>query len=283
MLKQIKKSTVQELLPQRKTDSHKGDNGAVLIIGGSIEFFGAPILSGLGALHSGADLVRLYVPESNFDPTRANYPDFIVKKYPGDHLTSRYIDKIIEYAKRADAVLIGPGLHDRESTQEAVLEILKNLHVPTILDAQAIQVLKKVNKFPLKQPIIITPHRKEFQNLVDKELSFDEEDKVFTSLLRSVAMDLHINILLKGPVDFVCSASGELETNSTGNPGMTVGGTGDVLAGVVSSFIAQGATPFDAIRLAAYFTGKSGDLLYKNKSYYYSATEVALNIPLAIV
>lgn len=283
MLKQIKSSGIQKLMPKRSEQSHKGQNGRVLIVGGSLDFYGAPILAGLGALNSGADLVYLYVPECNFDVSRSLFPDFIVKKYSGEYLSARDAAQIIEFGKKkCDSVLIGPGLSDNEKSLDAVLEIVKNLHIPTVLDADAIPVLKKISKFPLSQPIVITPHKNEFRYLVDREIVVDKEDHKSVILLRSISMDLHINVLLKGAIDYVSSEEGYVETNSTGNPGMTVGGTGDVLAGVVATFLAQGLEGFDAARCAAYLNGVAGDLLKKEMGFSFSASDVAKKLPYVI-
>lgn len=283
MMQDIKKSVVRDLWPKRDENSHKGQNGRVVIIGGSIDYSGAPILAGLGSLYSGADLVYLYVPECNFECSRSMYPDFIVKKYPGEFLTPRYAADIIEFAKKkADSLLIGPGLGEREQTQEAILEIVNNLHIPMVLDAEAMMVLKKIDKFPLQQQIVITPHQNEFKHLVDRDIVVSENDPKSSVLLRSVAMDLHINVLLKGHVDYVSSEEGVVETNRTGNAGMTVGGSGDVLAGVVATLLAQGLDGFNAARCASYYVGVAGDMLKKNKGYHFSASDIAMMLPYAL-
>lgn len=282
MLKEVNKSLVKKLLPKRAEDSHKGQNGRVLIVGGSIDFYGAPILAGLGALHSGADLVYLYVPECNFECTRSMYPDFIVKKYAGDYLNEKASLEIAEFGKNCDSILIGPGLSDNEKILDAVWEIMKNLYIPTVLDADAINVLKKIKKFPLQQPIVITPHQNEFTNLVDREVKVSENDPKSVILLRSISMDLHINVLLKGHVDFISSEEGEVVVNKTGNAGMTVGGTGDVLAGMTATFLAHGMEGFDACQCAAYFNGKAGDLLKKRMGYGFTASDLAGALPLAM-
>ncbi|MBI2634412.1 NAD(P)H-hydrate dehydratase [Candidatus Peregrinibacteria bacterium] len=279
----IKKSIARDLLPRRRPDSHKGQNGRVLIVGGSIDYYGAPILSALGALHSGVDIVYLYVPECNFDVARSFYPDFIVRKYSGEYLVGRHVDEIIEFGKKCDSVLIGPGLGGREQTIDAVVEIISKLQIPTVLDTDAMMALKKIQKFPLQQPVIITPHKNEFRNLVEREIDVNENDPKSVVLLRSIAMDLHISILLKGPIDYVASEEGIVERNETGNAGMTVGGTGDVLAGVCASFLAQGLEVFDAVRCAAYFVGACGDYLYGKKGWYFSANDLALALPLALM
>lgn len=282
MLKEIKKSDVKKMLPKRAADSHKGQNGKVLIVGGSVDYYGAPILAGLGALRSGADLVYLYVPQCNFECTRSMYPDFIVKKYYGEYLNKDFVEDIVEFGKNCDSVLIGPGLSDKPEVIEAATEIVKNLHIPTVLDADAISVLKNIKKFPLDQPIVITPHQNEFNNLVDREVKVDESDPKSIILLRSISMDLHISVLLKGPVDYVSCEDGDVEINKTGNAGMTVGGTGDVLAGMTASFLAQGLDTYDAARCAAYLNGEAGDMLYKKMGYGFIASDLAHALPLAI-
>ena len=282
-LKHIKGSMAAKLLPSRRVDSHKGQNGRVLIVGGSLEYYGAPVLSGLAALHSGADLVYLYVPECNFDVCRSLYPDFFVRKYSGDFLTVEACDEIISLGReKCDCVLLGPGLGRREETLEAVKRIVNELHIPTVLDADAIAVLKKLDRFPLDQQLAITPHSNEFRNLVDRDVVVNEDDPKSIILLRSISMDLHINVLLKGAKDYVASQEGIVEINHTGNAGMTVGGSGDVLAGVVASFIAQGSDPYDACRAAAYYVGKAGDLLQKQKGFNFAASEIALTMPFVL-
>jgi len=267
--------TIKGVSPKRDPNSHKGENGRVLVVGGSIDYHGAPILAGMGALHGGADLVYLYVPECNFEVTRASSPNFIVRKYTGDFLNEKAVKEIIELGKQCDSIVIGPGLGEREETMKAVLEIVKNLHIPTVLDAAAMFALKKIGKFPLEQPIVITPHRGEFKEFVDRDVTVKEEDQKSLVILRSVAMDLQINILLKGRIDYVASEEGVVEKNLTGNAGMTVGGTGDVLAGLVGCFLAQGMEAFDAAKNAAFYNGKAGDILKKMKGERFTASEVA--------
>jgi ADP-dependent NAD(P)H-hydrate dehydratase / NAD(P)H-hydrate epimerase len=279
MLNKIKKSTVKKLLPKRSEKSHKGQNGKVLIVGGSIDYYGAPILSALGAIHSGADLVYLYVPECNFDCSRSMYPDFIVRKYKGDFLTEDSVEEIVEFGKKCDSALIGPGLGERDETMKAVLKIVKDLHIPTVLDTTAMMVLKELDQFPMPQPFVITPHQNEFKHLVNRDSFVDEEDTKSIVLLRSLSMDLHINVLLKGYKDYVSSEEGVVEVNITGSPGMTVGGTGDVLAGVVASFLAQRLEPFDAARCAAYYTGRAGEKLRRKKGVCFSASDLAMMLP----
>lgn len=278
----LKRSQIRKIFPGRSVDSHKGQNGKVLVVGGSIEYYGAPLLSALGALYSGADLVYIYVPESNFDVTRSLYPDFIVKKFPGQYLTHTGVREILEFSTKCDSVLIGPGMKDREVTVRAILELIEGLKTPTILDSTAIDVLKLVKEVPLEQPIIVCPHKNEFENLTGREIkerkSFDELIK----FVRTIASEMKINVLLKSPMDVISSAKGDISVNKTGNAGLTVGGSGDVLAGVIASMIAQKVDPYDACKIAAYIVGYTGDYLFKQKEYCYSATDIALELPFTI-
>lgn len=278
----LRKQHIKKAFPARGTDSHKGQNGKVLIVGGSIEYYGAPLLSALGALYSGADLVYVYVPECNFDVTRSLYPDFIVRKFPGQYLTHQGVAEILKMSKKCDSVLIGPGMYDREVTVRAILELIEALNVPTVLDSTAIEVLKLVKEVPLSQPIVVCPHKNEFENLTMREIKDKKDTDDLIKFVRTIATEMQINILLKSPTDVVASPKGDVALNKTGNAGLTVGGSGDVLAGLIASLIAQGAAPYEACKLAAYLIGFTGDYLYKQKDYCFSATDLALELPFTI-
>lgn len=276
---EIKASHVKKMLRKRVPESHKGENGRVLIIGGSREYYGAVILAGHAALRSGADLVYLYVPECNFEVTRAASPDFIVKAFNGDHFSPRAASEIVEFGKTCDSVLIGPGMGSitdvKDSVVEGVLELIKKLRISTVLDSAAIFALKKIRKFPLEQDVLITPHHNEFSNLVDRDMRVSEKDTQSIILLRSIAMDLHINIVLKGPVDLIASDEGDVVKSCTGNAGMTVGGTGDVLAGICVGLMAQGYDGFSAARVSAYVCGAAGDKAFREYGNGLMASDVA--------
>lgn len=278
----LKRSHIRKMFPVRDAASHKGLNGKVLIVGGSIEYYGAPLLSALGSLYAGADLVHLFVPESNFDVTRSLYPDFIVKKFPGHYLTHTGVREILEFSTTCDSILIGPGMYDREVTVRAILELIEALRIPTVLDSTAIDVLKHVKEVPLSQPIIVCPHKNEFENLTLKEVKNLDDTEELVKFIRTIATEMKINILFKNPQDIIASPEGDIRFNKTGNAGLTVGGSGDVLAGVITSLIAQGSTPYEACQIAAFIVGSTGDYLYKQKDYCFSATDLALEIPFTI-
>lgn len=280
----IKKSEVIKLFPRRNPNSHKGDNGRVLIIGGSINYFGAPILAGLGALNSGADLVYLLVPECNFEVTRSFYPDFIVRKYPGNFLNSRIFDHINELLNKVDAVLIGPGISEEPDIINVVARIVKQSKCPVVLDAEAIPAIAQLGLAEGRSglpELIITPHRGEMNELLPGEtLPENLEEQI--KAIEDFAKKWGVIILLKGHTDIIASPDKEARVNETGNAGMTVGGSGDVLAGFTASLIAQHATAYSACQCSAFFMGLTGDNLYKSKGYNFIATDLALELPYTI-
>lgn len=266
---------VVKLVPKRKKDSHKGDNGRVLIVGGSKDYYGAPILAAMAALNSGADLVYLVVPECNFEVSRLFLPDFIVKSYSGEYLNKSALKVIFDLAGKCDCVVLGPGLSDKRSSLKIVRKIIEKISKPLVLDADG---LKGFVAGSLDREIVITPHLKEFENLVGEKVTSINKEELATKF----AQDKNVTVLLKGPIDFIYSGKGSFAYNNTGNCGMTVGGTGDVLSGVLGSFIAQGVLPFDAAKLAAYICGKAGDELLEEKSYCFTASDLVAMLPYVI-
>lgn len=266
--------------PKRREDSHKGDNGKVLVVGGSDLYYGAPILSGLSALNSGCDLVYLLVPEVNFEVTRTFLPDFIVRKYGNDHLSSEGVSTVLDLSGECDSLVIGPGLGTREGTKEAILEILDKIKIPVVIDADAIKALQNNHEIFKKINSVITPHSGEFKALTGDTLpkNLDKRKEVVTKFSRK----LDSTILLKSFIDIIASPSGKLKFNSTGNPGMTVGGTGDVLAGLLGGLMAQGMELFEASCCSAFVCGVAGNELLDWKGYSFRATDLAEEIPFTI-
>lgn len=269
------------MLPVRRPDSHKGENGRVLVIGGSMDYFGAPILSGLGALYSGSDLVYLLVPECNFEVSRSFYPDFIVKKYGGNYLNVRSLDAAAPLIEKSDAVVIGPGLTNNEDIFTNVIKLLKRIEVPVVLDADALPAITELEPNPNRQ-LVITPHHGEFAELINEQFDAETPEEEKQKLVQKYADQWQTVILLKGCEDLIASPKGELMSNMTGNPGMTVGGTGDVLSGLLATLLAQKTPPFEAACAAAFVNGFTGDQLLKQKGFVFSATDLALELPYAI-
>lgn len=274
----ISTSEVRKLMPRRNPDSHKGQNGRVLIIGGSLEYFGAPILSALSALKSGVDLVYLLVPFCNFEITRTYCPDLIVRNYYGDFLNKKAIQPALSLAEHVDSIVIGPGLTANPKTISTIKEIVRLIDKPMILDACAIETLHDMDLSAKK--VCITPHGGELSQFIKKPIPQTRDQKL--KLLVELAKEKKMTILVKGKEDLIADHNGDYLFNSTGNAGMTVGGTGDVLSGVVGAFLAQQLSPFEAAVLASYIVGSSGDELYKTKRYFYTASDVAENLPFVL-
>lgn len=282
----VKKGDVQKLYPQRNPRSRKGENGRVLIIGGSIDYFGAPILAGLGALGSGSDLAYLLVPECNFDVTRSFYPDFIVRKYPGDFLNNKAVEHAAPLLPKVDCVLIGPGMSENPESLNSIVQIIKQTQCDIVLDAEAIPAIARLELFnrgrehEFLERLTITPHRGEMDELLEEDLPADPREEI--KVVEKFANSWGITILLKSPRDIIASPGRQTRVNETGNAGMTVGGSGDVLAGFTASLIAQKLNHCDACKCAAFLFGLTGDNLYKQKGYNYMATDLALELPYTI-
>lgn len=285
MITTISKSTAVSYFPRRKADSHKGNNGRVMILGGSGDYHGAPILAALGALKSGTDLVYLMVPECNFDATRSLHPDFIVRRYRGEYFSHDAIDPVLELSRTCDTILIGPGMGEHPETEAALDALIPLLTIPTVLDSVAMMSLKRIQSFPLNQDVIITPHLSEFQKLTDKTFPERDPGMLREKKLRfcqNLALDLQINILLKGAEDIIVSTKGHAALNATGNAGMTVGGSGDALAGFLTSLVARGVPMFEAAQCATWIFGMCGERLARERGFTFCATDLANELPIVL-
>ncbi len=257
-------------LCERKKDARKGDHGKVLIIGGSDMHTGAPFLSSLGisALRSGTDLVLLAAPERVAWAINCLSPDLITRKIHGSFFTEEHLPEVLALSERMSAVLIGPGIGLCDETQNFVRRYVKEMRsrqVPLVIDADALKCVKIQDV----RNAVFTPHRVEFEVLLKN--SGLEEQQFMRKLGNSV-------LIAKGPEDRIFSSE-RMKLNTTGNPGMTVAGTGDVLSGLVAGFIAQGNSLFHAACAAAYVSGRCGDLLMKTHKYTYLASELPTMIP----
>jgi len=262
------------LYPVPRATSHKGQNGRVLVIAGG-PYTGAPALVGYGALGVGADLIHVATPALAASVVASYSPMFIVHPLVGHRLLREDTRQIVDLASRADAIAIGPGLGDAEGTLDAVKEIVRSVSLPLVVDADAVRAVASDPKCLVGKRAVITPHSREFQTLTGKVLPEAPEERV--EIVREAAKAFGATILLKGHVDIVTNGT-RVKFNYTGNPGMTVGGTGDVLCGVVTGLMSKGMSPFDAARLGAFANGYAGDLAFKVKSYGLTSVDVAENL-----
>ncbi len=257
---------------KRISHSHKGDYGRVLIVGGSIDFAGAPTLAALAAkavLRSGADIVILSAPSSIAWAVNAICPDIITKKFKGDYFKLSHAKEIIKQAKKCDVVQIGCGIGRKSGS--FIKKIIK-IKAPKVIDADAIKAisLKDVDN------AIITPHQKELEILMkNSKLKYSKDNNENIKKIRKIIRNNVI--LIKGPIDIVFSKN-RLIKNKTGNAVMTKAGTGDVLAGLAAGFLAQTKDLFKSACMAAYINGKTGDYLLKKRGRTFIASDLVENL-----
>jgi hydroxyethylthiazole kinase-like uncharacterized protein yjeF len=266
------------LLPRRDKNAHKGDAGRVLVVGGG-PYTGAPAFAGMAAMRTGVDLTFVATPEPSALPVAIYSPNIIVRRLDGDWLNEDHVPHLLELAKTADSVAIGPGLGAEKETLIAVRKFVAGCGKPLVIDADAIAACGMQPRVLRGKSGVITPHAGEFKKLTGKTVPEDIDRR--RNLVREAAARLRMTILLKGPVDVISDGT-YVKLNRVHNEAMTVGGTGDVLTGAVAGFIAQKATPFAAARMGAFAAGFAGNLAFEEKSYGLLATDVIEKIPLAL-
>jgi NAD(P)H-hydrate epimerase len=271
---------VRRWLPlSRPPEAHKGDFGRLLVVGGSSKYTGAPALVGLAALRAGVDLVTVCAPRETAVVVSTFSPDLITVKLPCQDLEPGVVNPILEEAKSADAVAMGPGLGRLEKTKSAVVELLRGftqMGLPILLDADGLKAAVDEKSLLRNPKLVLTPHAGEFELLTGKPLPKDLGKR--TQAVASASQELGCTILLKSHVDII-AGGGEVLLNRTGNPGMTVGGTGDVLSGIIGAFLAQRVEPLRAAAGGAYVNGTAGDLCLKEKGYWFTASDLLGKIP----
>jgi len=271
-------------LSRRKSSSHKGENGRILIIGGSAKYSGAPALAGLAALKSGADLVTIACPEPATVPIKSHSPDLIVKGFPGDHINIKMLKGMLKMAGRVDCVLIGCGSGLKPETEDAfniLVQEIMSMEKPIVIDADGLKLIKKdtIKDYP---NIVLTPHEGEFREFFSLKSPIVIKDfKEKVTAYHSISNNIRGLVLLKGPVDMIFQGE-KVRLNTTGTPGMTVGGTGDCLAGITASLWAQRLSPMDAAALAAFINGRAGELAEEEYGYGFTASEMIDFIPKAM-
>ena len=253
------------LLPDREENAHKGNFGRILLLCGSRGYTGAAALSALGALRSGAGLVFLGVPESIYAIEAIKLTEPIVFPLPdeGGMLSVGAAAPIMERLKNMDAVLIGPGLGRSEGVEAVVSMVLREFSGPVVVDADGINALCSHMDILRERhhPTILTPHAGEFKRLGGDTGS----DRVAAAV--AFAREFGCILLLKGH-DTVITDGESCFVNPTGNPGMAVGGSGDVLAGIIVSLVGQGVDPLQAAACGAYLHGAAGDSCAKTLGQY---------------
>lgn len=291
------RQTVSSLIPPRPIYSHKGNYGHALVIAGSKGKTGAALMTAKACLRSGSGLVTLAVPESLMEVFQGRVTEEMTLSLPDDGsgmISSKAIDVILNFAaQKVDVIAIGPGIGVSHDTEKVVAELIQRSTIPLVIDADGInsiafsvergawsEILRKA-----KAPIILTPHSGEMARLLkgsNKLRAIRDESREKNSLLvthyslqiieknridTAIAFSKETGayLVLKGVPTIVASPDGNAFINTTGNPGMATAGSGDVLTGIISSFLGQGLSPIDTCRLGVYLHGLAGDVAMSNK------------------
>lgn len=244
-------------------DSHKGMNGTLAIVGGWT-FYGSAVIAALGAEKVGIDLVRVYCTETNYGIISSYDPSIIVRK--ANLVSSRLYEEI----RGHKAVLIGPGIGISAESANTVKRVINTTENPMVIDADALKVLKDFKHIMKGKKIVITPHKEEFRIISGLEPT-EENVMEFSS-------EYGIITMLKGKVDFITDGKRIMYARG-GNARMTMGGTGDLLAGILAAFVSRGIDPFRATAMAAFVNKRSAELAFNRNSYWYGLNDMIEEIP----
>lgn len=269
----IDAAILDEAFPERKNDAHKGDHGRLLVVGGAHRFTNTPGIVAMAALRTGIDLVDIAAPERAADTTAGFALNLLTAPLDGETVGAGHVDTLLDREQYADAVVIGPGLMAGEDTLEAVERFLAERSVPAVVDADALRVARRD---VLSGDDVLTPHSREFERLTGSAPAKQREERL--EAVRSAADRLGCTVVLKRPTDVVSNGD-RTATNTTGNPSMTRGGTGDVLAGVAGALLARGSAGYTAGRAAAYVTGAAGDRVLSEVGEGYLLEELLDRVP----
>jgi len=302
----LMKNEVSTLIPERRNYSHKGDYGHVLIVAGSRGKTGAAFMAAKACLRSGAGLVTIGIPDSlsGIFQSRVTEEMTLILPDKGDGtLSANASDMILDFLnEKADVLAIGPGIGVSADTQKIIKNIIKNSTKPMVIDADGVNSIKGERKVfkKARAPVILTPHPGEMARLLQQSganpppplftkggqrgitvrVNEIEKDRINTAL--SFAKETGTCLVLKGVPTIIAGSDGKAFINSTGNPGMATGGTGDVLTGMIAGFLSQGMKPVQASILGVYTHGLAGDIAaYEKGEHPLIATDIIDKIPAA--
>lgn len=258
-------------LPKRPPNGHKGTFGHVLVIGGSRQYVGAPIFTAKAVLGSGAGLVTLAIPETIYPMVAAQNPESLLLPLPdlNGHLAEKAIQELSSRLNQFDCVAIGPGLSRFVGGEEWIKSLLSSLSgQPVIIDADALYFirndLEEIRQY--KGPVMLTPHPGEMATITGRTIKEIEENRFGAA--QNFALEYEVFLLLKGHRPIIATPSGEIFINPHGHDALGKGGSGDVLTGLIASFIAQGAKPKEALITASFLHARAGEEKGKQLSHY---------------
>lgn len=260
------------LLPRRKQASHKGQNGRVIIVGGSRGYYGAPIIAGLAAEKTGIDAVTIFLPPSHIEAAKGYSLNFFLKPMMLDEIGLYDVRAIHEAIESADVLLIGNGLGKGFDVKKVILSILAGIDESkkVVIDAQAILPEVLALYKAEKHSWIFTPHKGELSRLAGRDNLHEilPEEQVLDELI-NYSITQKLMVCLKGPIDRVIDGkNNKIYENRTGTPYMSVGGTGDALAGIIAAYLSLGLNPIDAMRLAVFLWGLCGEKINRQLTAY---------------
>lgn len=281
----ITHQTASDFVPDRPVDSHKGDAGRVLLIGGSYGMSGAPTLAARAVLRSGAGLCIAAVPDKILPIFAAAFPEATSRPLACDEdgaLLENSADGLDKLWENAHAVALGPGIGRSEETLNFVRRIVKECPKPLVIDADALYALRAIEADlkTRKTETILTPHPGEMSELMQMKTSEVQENRIETAL--ACAEKYNATVVLKGSRSIVATHGGSY-INLTGNSGMATGGSGDILTGTIAGLLAQNKNPLEATLLGVYLHGLAGDIAYAEKGNGLIAGDIAENLPRALV
>lgn len=255
------KRDLKEIIHTRSKFTHKGSYGHALIVAGSYGMMGAAVLAVKSAVSGGAGLVTAHIPRLGYGIMQTSVPESLISLDESDLMFTE-----VNHLEKYSAIAIGPGINTKTNTVRGLKQLLEKTTIPIVIDADALNILSENKEWLEKLPnnTIITPHPGEFDRLTQKHSSHSE--RVKTQIV--FAQNYQLIVVLKGAHTSIVLPTGELWFNTTGNPGMATGGSGDILTGMLCAFIAQGYTTAEASKLAVYVHGLAGDLACKKQGYH---------------
>lgn len=268
---------------RRRTDTHKGDYGHVFVLAGSAGLTGAAYLTSQAALLSGSGLVTLGIPKNLNAIMARKLVEVMTKPLPetrAQTLGQKAFPEIKKFSKNIDVLAIGPGLSQHKETQALIRKVVSAIDKPMVIDADGLNALAGHLNILLttknqELATIMTPHPGEMARLIGKTVKFVQKDR--KKVAKDFVKKYNVTLVLKGHHTVVASPHKKIYINKTGNPGMASGGVGDVLTGIIASFVGQGLSSFDAARIGVYVHGLTGDLAAKEKGQLSLTATVLLN------
>ncbi len=280
---EVNKDILKQIYFRRAEENKKYDYGVLLVIGGSEFYSGSPALNALAAFRAGVDMVKIIAPKRAADIIASFSPDLAAYPLEGDSLTEKNLSLLLTMteaskvsSRGSEAVVIGGGTGRKEETQDVILKYLEQVTVPVVIDADAIYAVAKKPEILHERPFLITANLNEFFVLTGEKVEgLSTEQRI--EIVHKKASELKTTILLKGSTDVISNGK-EVAVSKIGSPYLTVGGAGDVLAGICGGLIAKGVSIFTAAQAGAYINSTVGQLLEKELADSLMATDIINNI-----